>query len=302
MAIQDTIDKIRRRGKFNLNTAKAQFESLKTVSYPDDGVGSPPITEIGRWDFYADWDFVSDLTPGQIRSFDGDTPNGNSGLNLNQIDKNSNDVGAVLSSIGYPNMVTLLWKENGVLVHTFENMEFGFDGDYDGNFLWYLYNGIAPFTMDFGSYPADGTEITLEYQPPSIPPSPQKSFVLEYSQTDYTGIGGIEYNSNLVSDINVQGKDTHLRVDIEIPAAGITDDIKPAFVFLMGTGTNSFYPVDMPIFTNPSSLNPSTIRSSRILPVKLGNYEWFQLIVQGQAPFVPGLVKVRFTYMDIQTI
>lgn len=318
------IDRFKQRGKVNMTIANYQLE-LDNLSkqlevypegyYPNDGVPEGPLpaaVELGKWDFYPDYDYFSGVANGQIMTGEGETADSITGLVFAKIDKNSNDISSVINDYLYPLHVTLEWREGGVLTHTMGLVSLEYD-QYNGEYIIYFDDPATNYTYDFGTLPVNGTEITLTIQPPptpEVPPSPGKSWVHEFSFSDRIfpapgGLTGSENGINIdIPTLNIVGKDKaySTKVDFEMTTAGITYDEYTQFMLYFfqrptPTTESGAFIVPLPFETVSANSGKTVIKGSTIIPIRMNDWDAIKYLIIGMAWSDDISIKLRFTHI-----
>ena len=139
-----------------------------------------------------------------------------------------------------------------------------------------------------GDYPSGGN-------PSQMP----KSTLLNLN---FNGFGGttVQAGSNLISDIDVSGKDdSYLRVDFEIDQTNLTADTYFTLDILLGMDGN-----DTPVVVSSQAIkNSSTVDipvvGNFLMSEKLGDYHWYKVLPTGIA-IADAAIKLRFTNEGIK--
>lgn len=163
-----------------------------------------PQIIIGDWDFLADWDESAVINPGEIRNLSGEPATANAGMFFNPIDKNGVDHTPFLQA-NQNVQIVLNWIENGVLKHTIINAIAEF---YDSvSTEWWFYWDDPPNTgnvFDFGTYPANGTVISLKIPTYYIIEAPNDGNIWIRQNRDW--------NRALIPQVDLEGGDNIVRL------------------------------------------------------------------------------------------
>lgn len=312
------VDKIRSRGKINMRVSAYQLElndmAKTNANFPDgfyaDNGSQPDGVEIGKWDWVLNAgpsDFPSGQMSNTVLAADA-TANGL--VLFSMTDNYGGDPVPIIEQLRidpgapgtkkFPDGYTLEWYENDVLKHTIEQPQVTkvFTNTY--SFQWENPPNIGN-TVNISPYPSNGTEIMIKFVPPAVPPSPQKSFLLEYNMNDevYLGDGPLEDGITfLTKNINVAGKDNAngIMIDVEYTSTSFNLDAMGRMVLAI---FNDNYAGVQQIYLNfektSSNVGRQTIKGTTILPYPLNDFKWIKAVAGSAGGGDDVEIKIRFT-------